>query len=203
MRTFQLILLVMIPTFFLSQGVRIGKYQKRWSLWHPIAALRVKQLYNKANVVYKDSALKDSLDVYVNGGTRDAFRHAFFMAVFAQRISVKKIQTLGIAHEKDNYRDFLAGKQEFGERADSLACEMDLLNNALGLSVGHEMKNATLYELRIKILQMIRKGELWIMFRNSKGQYLTCNGVVLDTNGYLHAWYVPKCIVRSNLHYKD
>lgn len=175
-----------------------GKYQKRWAYSHPFAAIKLKKEKSRCDIIY--NAVKDanSLDKFENGGKLDAFRHLFYMAVFSSKVAGHKVKKLGIAHEKDNYQLFLKSKNEDGEKPDSLSCEMDLLNNALGIELAKSLKKGTsVTEIRTKCINQISEGKAYFMKRDSLGNYLTCEGTKIDLNLYKQIWNIPKCLVRK------
>lgn len=175
-----------------------GKYQKRWAYLHPYAAIKLKKEKSRCDIIY--NAVKDanSLDSYENGGKLDAFRHLFYMAAFSSKVASPKVKKLGIAHEKDNYQMFLKGKNEEGEKPDSLSCEMDLLNNAIGIELGQSLKRGTsLVEIRTLCMSKIDAGNAYFMKRDSLGNYLTCDGKKIDMSIYRQVWNIPKCLVRQ------
>lgn len=177
---------------------RLSRYELCWSLLHPVAALKVKGITKRCYVIYNDPALKVQLDSFASGGRLDAFRHAFFMAAYAQRIKTKKLRKLGKAHEKGNYRQFLRSRQEEGEVPDSLSSVMDLQNNELGLRVGSEHQQTALADLKVIVISEIRNGNAVILKRNSAGHYVSCSGSELDLSQYRKVWAVPKCMIPSN-----
>ncbi|MEO6304700.1 MAG: hypothetical protein ABIP51_16180 [Bacteroidia bacterium] len=183
---------------FYVNGHKPFKQELFWAIGHPFAALKVKNIHNKASIVYNTSNLKQALDNYSNGGKLDAFRHAFFMAAFSQKIKVKKLRKLGIAHEKGNYSQFLKHQNEDGERPDSLSNVMDLNNNEVGLKIGFANKKLSLEELKLEIIKKINSGNLLIMKRTAAGAYVDCKYNVIDPKIYSGKWFVPKCLVSSN-----
>lgn len=176
----------------------ISKYEFRWAFWHPFAALKVKHRLPKAMEMYKEVKQAKRLDTLEFGGKLDAFRHAFTMACLAQHIKVKKLRKLGIAHEKGNKRQFKKLKLEFGERADSLACEMDLRNNEAGFAIGSTHKKETMADLKLIVLTQIQAGKAWYLKRNADYNYLSCGGQVIDLKAWAGIWAVPKCLIRTN-----
>jgi len=125
------------------------------------------------------------------------------MAAYAQKITIKKLRKLGIAHEKTNHRQFLKSKTEDNELPDSLGSVMDLKNNEIGFKTGSANKNLTLEELSRQVLNVIKKGNAFIMRRNEKGVYLDCDGRIIDLKLYLKKWAVPKCLVASDYTNQD
>lgn len=176
-----------------------SRYEKRWAFFHPFAALKVKKIYKTCVPLYEDVKKNKLLDAFENGGKLDAFRHVFFMAAFSQKIKTKKLRKLGIAHEKGNYANFLKGKLEEGELADSLSTVMDLQNNETGLKTGQENKKAGLQNLSAIVIEAIKKGEAVYFKRNNSGQYITCEGELIVTENYRNKWFIPKCLITTNL----
>lgn len=192
-----LVFFIYLSFDMLSQH-EIGKYEIRWAFFHPFAAIKVKVRLKKAMVVYKEVRNAGDLDAFESGGKLDAFRHSYTMAYLAQRIRVKKLRKLGIAHEKGNKRQFEKHKTEFGERADSLACIMDLRNNELGLVIGRNNRHLSKEELKKEVIRQIKIGNAWYLKRNAKNEYVSClNEPVLQEN-YREKWFLPKCLVKSN-----
>lgn len=197
-------ILVLVAFSWLSSlSQNRSKYEWLWALGHPFAAVKVKMITKKCYFIYNnDPNLKNQLDHFSNGGKLDAFRHVFFMAAFAQKIKVKKLRKLGIAHEKGNYRQFLRSQNEDGEIPDSLETVMDLKNNEVGFEIGKENKKAALENLKDIVVSEIKKGKAMIMKRNNKGIYLDCSNKPIDL-WMFRTWSTPKCLVSSDNDYKE
>ena len=129
---------------FFMKSQKLSSYEKCWAIGHPFAAVKVKKISKRCYKIYNKITTNKQLDTFSNGGTLDAFRHAFFMAAFAQKIKVKKLNKLGIAHEKGNYKQFLKNEYENNELPDSIATVMDLKNNALGFIIAQKHKTESL-----------------------------------------------------------
>ncbi len=181
-----------------SRFRNLSDAEKKWARRHPFTALKVKRLTKEALLVVAEVKRENLLDQYDNGGKLDAFRHAFTMAYLAQRVSVKKLRDLGIAHEKANYDQFMERSVEHGETPDSLSGEMDLRNNELGFSLGLNNKNIQTDSLKMVVIKAISNGEAWCMRRNQKGKYVNCKGEEIDPAEWKGKWSVPKCLVRSH-----
>ena len=191
---FTILFSVLFSFFMKSQ--KLSSYEKCWAIQHPFAAIKVKQISKNCFKMYTKIQLSKQLDTFSNGGTLDAFRHVFFMAAFAQKIKEKKLNKLGIAHEKGNYKQFLKNKLENGELPDSIATVMDLKNNALGFFIAQKHKTKSLEELAQVVIVAIKNGEALIVKRNKAGSYIDCNGniIVFTTK----KWVTAKCLVASN-----
>lgn len=176
----------------------ISKYEFRWALMHPIAALKIKHQLPQAMLVYKEVKERRVLDTLEYGGKLDAFRHAYVMAYLAQHIAVKKLHKLGIAHEKGNKLQFKKHISEEGERADSLACEMDLRNNELGFSIGVMNKKMDNQMLKQKVIDEIISGGAWYLKRNKNYEWVDCNNQLLQIHAYKEKWFIPKCLIKTN-----
>jgi hypothetical protein len=176
-----------------------SRYEKRWAFFHPLAALKVRKIYKLCLPHYEELQKSKALDGYKNGGKLDAFRHVFFMAAFSQKIKIRKLRKLGIAHEKGNYAAFLKDLKEDNELADSLSNEMDLKNNELGFKIGSANKKKDLKDLKDMVIEGIKKGEAFYFKRNSKGDYLTCSGEIINLELYKNKWFIPKCLITTDL----
>lgn len=177
---------------------KVGKYAYKWALVHPFAAIKIKKELKHAMIVYHTIKTIKQLDTLEVGGKLDAFRHTYTMAYLSRFVKVKKLRTLGIAHEKDNKRDFYGNKNELTERADSLLCEMDLRNNELGFFIGTTLKKADPEKIKNTVIDEIKMGNAWYLKRNFKNEYLTCDGEIIEMSNFYSKWFVPKCLIKSN-----
>lgn len=196
-------MLLFVCAYAKAQHVHISCYEKRWAFFHPIAAFKVKKTSNVCRAFYDAKNIRDGLDNFENGGKIDAFRHAFFMAAFSQKINARKIRKLGIAHEKGNYRDFKHARLEDGELPDSLGTVMDLKNNELGITLGNANKLISLEELKKLVIDEIKNGRAVIMKRKNSGIYIDCKDNIIDMGAAARKWNIPKCLVSSNFVYID
>ena len=186
-----------------AQKLTISAYEKRWAALHPFAAVKIKHLNKTLTTIYTEIKLSGELDSFSNGGKLDAFRHCFYMAAFAQKIKIQKLRSLGVAHERGNYEQFLKSYVEEGEVPDSLSSVMDLRNNELGFAIGLAYQNVDLNALKMIVIQKIKSGDAVIMNRNKQGFYLDCNNLILEIPKLKLPWNLPKCLVASNIIYKD
>lgn len=194
-------LLLLVFIWFFKIGIaqhQVSKYEIRWAIAHPFAAYKIKRLLPKAQLVYKTIIKEKVLDGLESGGTSDAFRHSFTMAFLSQKIKVKKLRKLGLAHEKGNKYFFYKNKNEINERADSLACEMDLRNNELGFKIGVLNKKLSIDSLKNEIIHQIKSGNAWILRKNAQNEYVFYNNEPIFIENYKNYWFVPKCLIRSN-----
>lgn len=188
--------LILISLQLSSQ--KASKPEILWALGHPFAALKMKKIKKKSDIIYNQTDIKTILDNYSSGGKLDAFRHVFFMAAFAQKIGINKLRKLGIAHEKGNYRQFLKHKNENGEMPDSLSSVMDLANNELGFEIGVAYKDLNLEKLKELVIWKIKTGNASILKRNKQGSFVDCNNNIIDLKLYAGKWFVPKCLTISD-----
>ncbi len=196
-------LLVLFFTISVSAQTKafhnLSKYEKRWAIWHPFAAVKVKKHQAEMYAVYKEVKQQHVLDTFENGGKLDAFRHTFAMAYFSKFVKANKLRKLGKAHEKANHWQFLHSlPDEDGELSDSLSSVMDLKNNDIALSFVKEVKQLSTEEIKQKIISLIKNGGVFIMKRNAQGKYLDGDNRVIPTEKIKGNWNIPKCLVKSN-----
>ena len=190
--------LLLLHFFMTGKSQSLSPPELKWALGHPFAALKVKKITRQCDPLFSDRAVKQQLDSFASGGKLDACRHMFYMASYAQKIKVKKVRKLGIAHEKANYKQFLKLQNEEGEIPDSLSSVMDLQNNELGFAIGCNNRSLTREELRNKIIEEIKNGKAVIFKRDAAGNYLDCENKPLKINDYRKRWFIPKCLVPSS-----
>ncbi len=196
------ILIFCIVFCFFGKSQKPSKHERIWAFKHPIAAIKAKHISKKCFIIYEQIKNNKRLDTNSNGGKLDAFRHVFFMAAFAQNIKIKKIDKLGLAHEKANYDQFLKNGFENGEVPDSISSVMDLKNNTLGFEIGIKEKKLNLMELSNLVITNINNGLAVIIKRNKKGKYVDCEGnIILPTA--TKKWNINKCLVKSNEDYNN
>lgn len=175
----------------------LARYEKRWAAVHPFAAFKIKRMYQIYYPVYQSVKKQCLLDSFKNGGKLDAFRHAFFMAAFAQKIKPNKLKKLGLAHEKGNYSHFLKNKKDQGEIPDSISSIMDLHNNKLGIIIGKNNKHLPENDLKELVISELNNGKGLYVKRNKNGQYVNCNDEVIII-GPEKKWAIPKCLIKTN-----
>ncbi|MFL5752263.1 MAG: DUF6973 domain-containing protein [Bacteroidia bacterium] len=193
------VLIFLIFTCSCSSFSKLSKYEKRWAMAHPFAALKVKKLSKSIFEVYQQMKNSGQPDRYENGGKLDAFRHTFAMAVLSTRLSSAKIRKLGEAHEKGNYLDFIKGRAEEGELPDSIGTLMDLKNNDVGISIGKALrgKKVSLTEIRNEVLNSIAGGNAFYIKRSISGAYLDCYNRPIDMDKFRSRWAIPKCLIST------
>lgn len=202
---FQFLIGCFIALVFVSCGEykQLGRNEKKWVLKHPVSALKIRKIKEKCDPIYfnikkNPNLVAIGLDKFENGGKLDAFRHIFYSAAFATRVKKEKVIKLGIAHEKDNRLDFFENKKEETELADSISCEMDLLNNKVGVDLARTFKRMETLQLISELcLDHIKKGNVYFIKRDEKGNYLQCDGKLIKTEDYLGQWNIPKCLIQK------
>jgi hypothetical protein len=168
-----------------------------WAIKHPFIARKAFNISMHARAVSDSLLAIKALDADGNGGQVDAFRHAYWMAMLSQQIKPAKALKLGMAHEKANFRQFKKAKWEDGALPDSVASQMDLINNKIGCCIGAcTAKNAaTVFD---QVMQAVINGNLFIILKNADGQPTTCRGEVITSYHKHSHWQQPKCLVPSN-----
>lgn len=177
---------------------QISKYEYRWAFFHPFAAKKIQTHLKEAMLVYQSVKSSKLLDTVESGGTLDAFRHTYTMTYLSRFVKINKLRKLGKAHERGNEYFFYKNQQEFGERADSLACVMDLRNNELGFEIGKNNKNASKDDLKTIIIEQIKAGNAWKLKKNSQNSYISCQNEPILIENYKRKWFLPKCLIKSN-----
>lgn len=195
---------IIVSYFLLSivfQGFsqhEISKYEYRWAFFHPFAAKKIQNHLKEVMATYHSVKSSKLLDTVESGGTLDAFRHSFTMAYLSRYVKINKLRKLGKAHERGNEYFFYKNQQEFGERADSLACVMDLRNNELGFEIGKNNKNASKDDLKSIVIEQIKAGNAWKLKKNNQNLYISCQNEPILIENYKGKWFLPKCLIKSN-----
>jgi hypothetical protein len=184
----------------LKQYRALPKAEKRWVRQHPHAALKVRSITSIVRKEVIEYSRKNLVDTLFNGGTADAFRHCYWMALCAQKIGSKKALSLGEAHEKGNREQFDKGLTEDAVLQDSISCLMDLYNNRIGIGMVSDQKIKDAETLKFHILEKIKQGELRVLKRNNMNQFIDCEGnAVIKPIENQRKWQLPYCLVPSNL----
>lgn len=181
-----------------AQKLSIGRYEIFWAIKHPFIAKKAFKITKKAKQIAINHITDPDLDGDYNGGQVDAFRHALWMAMLVQEISPKAAKSLGIAHEKTNYRYYLKHKNEDGSLPDEISTKMDLLNNEVGLELGQIYMGASTDTLIQVVKVAIREGKCWIIKKNSLGDFLDENDNIIPISEIKGKWRNRKVLVPSN-----
>lgn len=200
---FVLIFICCIPLESVSQSFfkkfrTLSCAEKTWVITHPFSALKALKCTKIALKVTGNVKNDTILDRDANGGQVDAFRHAYWIALLTQKIGIKKALSLGRAHEKGNYQQFKKNKKEDGSVPDFKASEMDLFNNSIGSKIGKNNINADTNQLKLLIINEIKQGNMLILLKNEKGEYLDSLGNVIPKEKLQAKWITPKHLVKSN-----
>lgn len=184
---------------FLMSYRQLSNIEKKWVRNHPIAALKIKKETKVTRQIVQQLKHEGLLDTLSNGGKIDAFRHAFWMARIAKRIGPKKALTFGEIHEKGNYENFLKNITEDAELQDSISCEMDLLNNKVGIEISKLKATNTNDQLKQIVIEKIKNGGLFILKHNLENKFTDCdNNIIIKQNGTRKKWNINYCLVPSN-----
>lgn len=182
----------------LKQFLNLHIPEQWWVICHPFIAVKTWKITKNVEQIAKEMEKSSELDSDGNGGQVDAFRHCLWMASLCQKIRWKKAYRLGVAHEKGNRIDYKRGNNEDGSLPDAISSEMDLRNNEVGIKIGKKYKKASREELIEIVKQAVLNGELWIIKKTEKGEFLDWDGNIIPKEEYIGKWNNRKCIVPSN-----
>jgi hypothetical protein len=172
--------------------------KKNWVLRHPFQAKKSLEI-SKEVILISDSISKTNfLDGDASGGQVDAFRHAYWMARLRQEIGKSAAKSLGKAHEKENHVMFKKRQLEDGILPDEISSEMDLYNNNQGLLLISKNSDISKSGLIYRIINAIHSGKMKIIKKDSKGNFLTCDGDKILADSLKGKWKNNKCLVYSN-----
>lgn len=172
--------------------------EKCWVIFHPFKAKKALKITREALAV-TDSVIKANiLGRDLNGGRADAFKHSYWLARLTQEIGVKAALKLGKAHEKGNYQFYKKGKKEDGFLPDKPSSEMDLYNNDAGSAIARNNLQASKTEMAGLIISAIQSGKMKILKKDSKGNFLTCSGKIINKEDLKGKWENEKCLVNSD-----
>ena len=182
-----------LKSFFKLSGPK-----KTWVLFHPFKAKKSLLIAKEAQKVTDSIAKTNLLDGDKNGGQVDAFRHAYWMARLRQEIGKNAARSLGKAHEKENYLTFKKRKLEDGTVPDKISSIMDLYNNEEGLKLITRRSKISKKGLIYRIVNAIHLGKMKIIRKDNRGNFLTCDGKLINTQSLKGKWENNKCLVASN-----
>jgi hypothetical protein len=172
--------------------------KRTWVFFHPFKAKLSSEVSKETNKVSDSIARTNLLDGDGSGGQVDAFRHAYWMARLKQEMGHSAAESLGIAHEKENYLTYKKMALEEGVVPDKISSEMDLHNNNEGLKLITKKSKTSRNSLIYKIVNAIHLGKMKIIKKDSKGNFLTCDGVLISEKSLKGKWVNNKCLVASN-----
>ncbi|MBP7497959.1 MAG: hypothetical protein KA792_09880 [Bacteroidales bacterium] len=177
---------------------RLSRPEKCWVIKHPFIAKRVLKLSLYARQQTDSLKHIKYLDADDNGGQLDAFRHSYWMALLAQKISCRKALALGKAHEKGNYLDFKHKRLEDGTLPDKISSEMDLCNNKEGVCIGRFYGIADKFKLRDIVIDSLKAGKMKIIKKNISGGFLDKDNNIIPLDSLTMRWINAKCLVNSD-----
>lgn len=177
---------------------KLSSPEKWWVLFHPFKAKRA-IIISKDAIHVSDSINKTNLlDKDKNGGQIDAFKHSYWLANLSQNIGQNAAIKLGKAHEKGNYKTYKKGKLEDGFLPDKPSSDMDLFNNRVGAKIGIENHSSSKEKIIEIIISEIKEGKMKTIKKNSNGNFLTCEGVIISKESLKGKWENNKCLISSN-----
>lgn len=182
-----------------SKFSRISRPEKLWAIAHPFALKRALKATIRSYSITDSIKNSGTIGSDNSGGKIDAFKHAYWMACVSKAIGTKKALKLGVAHEKGNKLQFKKHELEDKILPDSTSSVMDLHNNEQGANAATD-RSLSEYQLQQKIMELLVQGKLACIRKNKQGDYLTCNGDLIDLHQWVGKWAIPKCIVPSNLY---
>jgi len=172
--------------------------EKTWVIFHVFKAKKAFKISEEAQRVTDSVAKTPLLDGDKNGGQVDAFKHAYLMARLHQEVGKNAALKLGKAHEKSNYLQYKKRQLEDGEHPDKISSEMDLFNNAVGVTYTKKGVPYPKSGLIYRIVNEILAGKLKVVKKDSALNYVTCNGKLIPKNTLKGKWESNKCLVESN-----
>jgi len=199
-----LIVFLNFPDLLLAQQKNWHRFkelsmpEKRWVIAHLFVAKKTLKLTDFVVNEAKLMGPENGLDAYDSGGKKDAFRHAYWMAVLSSQLGWKKVRALGRAHELGNKKAFDKNVLEHGFLPDYVSMKMDHWNNDVGILIGRENKKASNDCLKKLVLNHISEGKCKIIKRNKEGLFLDKEGSVLKEIDWKGKWTNSKCLVASN-----
>ena len=170
---------------------------KRWVLLHPFKAKKAFKISLEVNEVSDSLSKLNVLDGDKAGGQIDAFRHAYWMARLQSELGKCTAKSLGKSYERGNYRSYKKNEKEDSILPDKKSSEMDLFNNDVGLTFSKKNDGRSVIGLQYKIINAILNGEMKIIKKDEKGNFLSCEGIVINPE-QLKQWKNNKCLIDSN-----
>jgi len=204
MKKIQAIILFLIllglceSTIAQSSFRKLSHPEKCWVLCHPFKARKAQVITKRVQFVVDSIKKTGTIGADENGGKLDAFKHTFWMTSLALKIGKKQSIKLGKAHEKGNYLQFKRHTLEDSILPDSISSEMDYRNNEIGTNsfFGKCHFKITETEIVETVLRKLKSGGLFIIKKDSSGNYLDCNGAIIDMELWLGKWGIPKCLIQ-------
>jgi len=177
---------------------KLPRPEKCWVIAHVFKAKSAFILSEEAKNLADSIKNTNLLDGDANGGQVDAFRHSYWMAILSQKIGIKAAKKLGEKHEKGNYIYYKKHKTEDGTIPDEVSSQMDLFNNKIGISIFLNNSNASKKEIEQIIIEEIKAGKMQIIKKNSDGDFLDCDGNIIQKKDLKGKWENNKCLIFSD-----
>lgn len=174
---------------------KLSRPEKCWALCHPIKAKKAVKVTREVQVAVDSIKLSGVVGSDNNGGSLDAFKHAYWMASVAMVIGRKQALKLGKAHEKGNYYQFKKHQLEDAALPDSISSVMDLRNNEFGVCAIAKCRNLSQLTIQKKIMDGLATGKLTVIKKDEFGNFLTCDGAVISLKEWKGKWGNPKCLM--------
>lgn len=176
--------------------------EKRWVLIHPFIARKCYRIANNAQHLTDSLVKTGQLDTLANGSNQDAFRHCCWMALLVQEIPAARARHLGEVHEAGNYWNYRHRKTEEGVLPDSMATVMDLANNETGIAIGITLRkstngNANIQQAVAAVSEAVFSGKCVQLRRDGSGNFIRCDGGILQDAAWKGKWNIPKCLEPS------
>lgn len=171
---------------------------KWWVISHPFFALKAMKVSSNSRSLTKSDSIMAIFGNDGNGGGLDAFRHAFWMASLSEKIGNRRTIRLGIAHEKGNRKDFEKKRLEDGSLPDKVSIEMDLHNNAVGVSLTQKKEGVTQKELISRVYNAYLSGELVVVKKDKQKRSVNVNGEIILPKQWQGKWENTRVLVPSN-----
>lgn len=171
--------------------------EKCWVVFHPFKAKKAYQVSKEVLKITDSIRNQNSIGKDINGGKLDAFKHSFWIAKLSEEIGKKSALSLGEAHEKGNYQTYKKDQKEDGYVPDKISSEMDLYNNNIGAKIAAENNHSIQNDLVKIILDEINLGKMKILKKDTLGNFLTCEGVIIPKDSLKGKWENNKCLIYS------
>ena len=197
-----LVVILWFPGYANSQSpvkafFTLKRPEKCWVLQHPFKAPKAFRITQNVQRICDELPYDSILDCDTDGGTRDAFKHTFWMVSLCHEMHWKKALGLGIAHEKANKINFIKHQAEDGALPDSANSLMDMLNNSQGIALYLQNPNLTICEYIDLIKAQIAMGHLWILKKDGDHRFLDCENRLIPDTVAGFRWNAPKCVCPS------
>jgi len=178
---------------------KLSRSEKCWVFFHPLKAKRAYRVTKKVEKTIDSIKEVGDIGTHHAGNQLDAFKHAFWMWSLAEEIGWRSAKSLGDQHEKGNYEFFKEHKLEDRTTPDKVSGEMDLYNNAVGISLYKKYKkqHLSIKERIEKVKKSVLEGKMRMIYQTYSGKYLDARGRILPKNKYYGVWENSKCLVPS------